>query len=36
MCPSNLVTALKEMLSVLGATDVKIQNFKKECEDSKL
>ena len=27
-------TALKEVLSALGATDVKIQNFKKECKGS--
>ena len=29
-----LSATLKEMLSALGATDVKIQNFKKECKDS--
>ena len=27
-------TALKDMLSVLGAADVKIHSFKKECKDS--
>ena len=27
-------TALKEILSVLGAADMKIQNFRKECKDS--
>ena len=26
--------ALKEILSVLGAADMKIQNFRKECKDS--
>ena len=29
-----LGAALKEMLSALGGTDVKIQNFKKKCKDS--
>ena len=29
-----LGAALKDMLSALGATDVKIPNFKKECKDS--
>ena len=28
------VIALKEILSVLGAADMKIQNFRKECKDS--
>ena len=34
MLSIKLSATLKEMLSALGATGVKIQNFKKECKDS--